>query len=617
MLGFVLVVGVGATATAFMLSRADVEPPAGASPGASQSADPGDGATGEPTAEQIDFQDDEPAAAPGAEPCTTVSVLSSFENAEMVGNLAAAYNAQPRDVAGRCVTVVAGKDKSGIAAEEAAAGFPDLGADERPSVWIPDASTWLSIAHAGGGVAVVPEDGVSVGSSNIVLAMPQPLADAVGWADSPPSWGEVFEAADDGQLWADLGHPEWGDFKLGKTSPLIASSGQAAMLSSYATSSGSANLSVADIITPAVAAEVAAHELSVSHYMATPEHFLWHARESEVQGSSADFLSAVIVDETSVWSYNRGITSRDGVTRVAGDPPVDPLVPIYPTDGFYVADNPAVVLNGSWVDDVERAAAEDFLRFSTTAQGQQVVRESGYRDLNGSLDDAVAELTSAESAPSGALAFPDRNVVAAVAEAFPEVRKDAQVLFLVDLSASMGYDNTAGQTRLEGAQHAITAALDHFTAGDRVGLAGFTTTDGTITPGLVAPVADIADNRGALVEGVNSLEPVAHTPLYQAVADFAQQQAAMWDPDRINAIVLLSDGVNATGDIETIGQDDMIHVLHGLHAETPVLVFTLGYSPDADVETLQAISSATGAHYYDATDPTEVEAVLGDLVTSF
>jgi Ca-activated chloride channel family protein len=61
----------------------------------------------------------------------------------------------------------------------------------------------------------------------------------------------------------------------------------------------------------------------------------------------------------------------------------------------------------------------------------------------------------------------------------------------------------------------------------------------------------------------------------------------------------------------------MLGTLEELHHSTPVLVFTLAYGADADVKTLQSISSATGAHYYDATDPTEVDEVLGDLVTSF
>ena len=74
-------------------------------------------ASGTPTAvaEPIVFADDEPAAASGAEPCTTVTVLSSLENSEMVSRLVEGYNAQPREIDGSCVTVVATRDKIGRA----------------------------------------------------------------------------------------------------------------------------------------------------------------------------------------------------------------------------------------------------------------------------------------------------------------------------------------------------------------------------------------------------------------------------------------------------------------------------------------------------------------------
>ena len=97
---------------------------------------------------------------------------------------------------------------------------------------------------------------------------------------------------------------------------------------------------------------------------------------------------------------------------------------------------------------------------------------------------------------------------------------------------------------------------------------------------------------------------------------YTQQQAAAYDPDRITAIVLLSDGANETA-VPTVDQPTLLANLGGLHHHSPVLVFTLAYGADADVTTLQGISSATGAHFYDATDPTKVSAVLGDLVTSF
>ncbi|WP_353827053.1 vWA domain-containing protein [Agromyces sp. SYSU T0242] len=572
---------------------------------------------GTPAPDRISFPADEPASSAGIEPCTTVPVLSSFENAEMIEQLAEGYNAEPRNIGGSCVEVSTSRSKSGIAAEDVAAGFADVPDAERPVVWVPDASSWLGVARETGG-DIVPDEAESLGSSDIVLAMPEPLAAAIGWDADPPSWSEVFAQGDDPEVWSDLGHPEWGAFKLGKTSPVIASSGQAAMLASYGSAAGSVeDLQAGDISDPAVVDEVQRHELATSHYMATPEHFLWHARQSEDEGSAADFLSAVIVDEKSVWDYNRGITSRDGVTRIESDPPAEKLVPIYPTDGFYVADNPAVVLEGDWVDDADAAAAQDFIRYVGTAEGQAIVRETGYRDLNRELDPDVAEVGALEESPTGVLAFPAPEVVVAMQDAFPDVRKRASVLFLLDVSGSMDDPIETGESKLDAAKFAIQEALDYFAAGDDVGLAAFSARgSGPLTPGEVAPVSDIGEGRDGFVAALDSLTAISETPLYEAVDTFAIQRGAAWDPDRINAIVLLSDGQNSTP-AERTSEAEMLETLEELHHTTPVLVFTLAYGADADVETLQAISSTTGAHYYDATDPTEVDEVLGDLVTSF
>jgi len=571
-------------------------------------------AAGEP----IVFPDDEPAAAAGAQPCTTVTVLSSLENAEMVSRLVEGYNAQPRDVDGTCVTVVATKDKSGLAAEDATHSFSHLPEDERPTVWIPDASSWIPFVRATGAGASVPAAGTSIGSSNIVLAMPEALAAAIGWDEERPSWDDIFAAAGDENAWTELGHPEWGTFKLGKTSPLIASSGEAALLASYGSAAGSvSDLTSDQVADEQVTAQVRENELATSHYMATPEHFLWHARQSEDKGSVADFLSAVIVDEKSVWDYNRGITSRDGVTRIESTPPEEKLVPIYPSDGFYVSDNPAHVITGRWVDDAERAAAQDFVRYTGTKQGQQIVREAGYRDLNGTFDPLVAEVGQLAAEEPGALPFPSSNVIRATQDAFPEVRKRAQVLFLLDVSGSMEETIPSGKTKLAAAKDAITQALGHFTEGDNVGLAGFSSVDdGPITPGLVSPVADVGSARTDFLGALGALRPIEFTPLYAAVDTFARERAADWQADRINAIVLLSDGKNETM-TPTITAEQMVANLGELHHHNPVLIFTLAYGADADVATLQSISSATGAHYYDATDPTKVGDVLGDLVTSF
>jgi Ca-activated chloride channel family protein len=568
--------------------------------------------------EPIVFPQDEPAATAGTEPCAAVRVLSSLENAEMAESLATAYNSQPRNVAGSCVTVTTSREKSGVAAAVVATGFANVADDQKPTVWLPDSTTWVDVAQADGATNLRAE-GTSVAISDIVLAMPENLAEAIGWDAEAPTWGEIFESAGDPDLWSGLGHPEWGAFKLGKTSPLVATSGEAAMFASYATAAGSFDqLIVGEVQDPAVQAVVHENETATSHYMATPEHFLWHARQAEASGSTADFLSAVIVDEKSVWDYNRGITSRDGVTRTQAEPPKEQLVPIYPADGYYSADNPVMRLTGEWIDPVESEAAADFIRFTHTAQGQSAVRAAGYRDLNRALDESVEKVGQLDGAQRGTLAFPGADVVTAVQASFPEVRKRANVLFLLDVSGSMDEPITASDTKLSQARNAIEAALGHFTTGDDVGLAAFAQApDGSMVPGLVSPAADIATSRDGLVGALNGLTSMGDTPLYQAVDTFAAQQAASWSNDHINAIVLLSDGENDTPNAPTIGADQLLANLKDMQHATPVLIFALAYGADADVATLQSISSATGAHYYDATDPSKLEAVLGDLVTSF
>jgi Ca-activated chloride channel family protein len=606
--GIVVMVGsIGSVSYAIVSNLSGSEP---------TSADPAPEAPA--TVQPIEFPQDEPAAAAGAEPCATVQVLSSFENAQMVESLAAAYNSQPRNVAGSCVTVTTTKDKSGVAAAVVATGFPNLADDQKPTVWLPDSSTWVDVAQAQGATNLRAE-GTSVALSDIVLAMPENLAETIGWDAEAPTWSEIFDAAGDPDLWSGLGHPEWGAFKLGKTSPLVATSGEAAMYASYGTAAGSlAELTATQVQDPAVQAEVHENETATSHYMATPEHFLWHARQAEASGSTADFLSAVIVDEKSVWDYNRGITSRDGINRTEAEPPSEQLVPIYPADGYYSADNPVMRLTGEWIDPVESEAAADFIRFTHTAQGQSAVRAAGYRDLNRALDESVEKVGQLEGAQRGTLAFPGADVVAAVQASFPEVRKRANVLFLLDVSGSMDEPISGADTKLTQARKAIEAALGHFTTGDDVGLAAFAQApDGAMVPGLVSPVTDIGSSRDAFLGALGGLSSMGDTPLYQAVDTFAAQQAAAWSSDHINAIVLLSDGENDAPNAPTIGADQMLANLKDMHHATPVLIFTLAYGADADVATLQSISSATGAHYYDATDPSKLEAVLGDLVTSF
>jgi Ca-activated chloride channel homolog len=581
-------------------------------------AGPGDGGAGAvnggtPSAVEPLAQDN-PAAVAGASPCIPLNILTSLENAEMVRALAEAYTAKPRSVDGKCVAPAVSQEKSGVAAGKVAAQFPGVPAGDRPAIWLPDSSAWLRIAGEAAGGSAVPREGTSIARSAIVVAMPETMAGALGWDSTPPSWSEVFRMAREQDVWERLGHGDWGKFKFGKASPLVSTSGLMALAASYGAAGGSpGGVDGMDLDAQSLVEKVRAVELGTSHYMATPEHFLWHTREADDAGKVSEFLSAVIVDEKSVWDYNRGVVSEDGKTKHPGPAPKEALRAIYPNDGVHVADNPAVVLDGDWVGSQQRLAAQDFLAFAVTEQGQSVVKASGYRTIQGKLDAGVAG-TGRYAETLQPLPLPRAEALVAMQDSFPEVRKRARALFLLDVSESMVQE--PGVTKLQRAKDAVRKALDHFTGDDEIGLAAFSHVgDGPLLPGIVSPVAPFKDNKEDLIAKLNELQAVEATPLFEAVSRFAADQAKDYRDTSINTIVLLSDGKNDTthpGDLGGLSQQ----LGHQNHS-TPVLVFTLAYGPDADVPTLLEIARASGAHYYDATDPNRLEEVLGELVTSF
>lgn len=582
--------------------------PEGSGQGGTSAGNGNTPSAGEPLAQ------DSPAPAAGASPCISLKILTSLENAEMVRALAAEYTAKPRSVDGKCVTPEVTQEKSGLAAGKVAGQFPGVPAGDRPVIWLPDSSAWLRTGGEGAGGSPVPQEGISLARSAVVVAMPETMAGALGWDSKPPSWSEVFRMAEDQDVWERLGHADWGKFKFGKASPLVSTSGLMALAASYGAAGGSVSgLDDMDLDAPSLLEKVRAVELGTSHYMATPEHFLWHAREADDAGNVSEFLSAVIVDEKSVWDYNRGVVSEDGITKQTGPAPREPLIAIYPHDGVHVADNPAVILDGDWVGSQQRLAAQDFLAFAVTEQGQNVVKASGYRSIQGKLDSGVAG-TGRYAETLQPLPLPRAEALVAMQDSFPDVRKRARALFLLDVSESMVQE--PGVTKLQRAKDAVLKALDHFTGEDEVGLAAFShVNDGPLQPGIVSPVAPFKTNKEDLIAQLNGLQAVDATPLFEAVSRFAGDQAKDYKDTFINTIVLLSDGKNDSthpGDLSGLSEQ----LSHQNHS-TPVLVFTLAYGPDADVPTLLEIARSSGAHYYDATDPNRLEEVLGELVTSF
>jgi Ca-activated chloride channel homolog len=147
-------------------------------------------------------------ARPGAVPCTSVRIIASMEDRELLAGLANAYQGSHRDIAGHCVSVVVEAIPSGQATKEVIAGFRGTAASRKPTIWWPDSSDWLSITHSAQTSArsrTVPRQSTSIAHTPIVLAMPRPQAAALGWDHRPPT-----RQQDTVSPWPRIWHPRLG-----------------------------------------------------------------------------------------------------------------------------------------------------------------------------------------------------------------------------------------------------------------------------------------------------------------------------------------------------------------------------------------------------------------------
>ena len=572
----------------------------------------------------------------GSGDCVVVDMAVSPEKIELLTDLAGTFNQSDRaDVDGQCVVIEPQSKSSGLGASLLVNGWDEAAEGPPPVIWSPAFSGWGAIVDqrlSEQGDDPIAGEGTPFMLTPLVIAMPQPMAEAVGWPDEPIGWTDVFDLATNEFGWAEYGHPEWGLFRLGKTNPNFSTSGLTALIAqSYAATGAADGLTTEDLNEPAAVEFATGVESAVVHYGDTTLTFLNNLYRADRRGTSLTYASAVAVEEKSVIDYNTG--NPDGVVESDEEiqPPRIPLVAIYPEEGTVFSDNPFFILDAEWVSDTERGGAERFEAFVQEPANQERVLEYGFRP--GNPDVAVGSPITPENGvdptePKTLLEVPDPPVMIELLERWEDQRKPARVEVLLDISGSMGdpAGEEAGPTKLDLAVEAAVNAIGQFGPRDVVGLSIFST--GIGTPGnpdvveLVPPRVMDEGQRRAMEDALAMLTPTNGTPLYTATQQIYEGAVAAYDPGSINAVVLLSDGVNEDGD--NTDDDAQLEELLGTLEEggegeraEPVRVFPISYGADADLPTLQLIAEASDAALYNATDATTIERVLASVISNF
>jgi Ca-activated chloride channel homolog len=528
--------------------------------------------------------------------CVGVVVVSSQEKSDMLAKLAGEYDQLSANTGVNCVDVRVNTLASGNAEAALARGWSSADGPQ-PTVWAPAATSWLGILRQDLVIrdvtSFLPADAPSLMQSPLVLAMPRPMAQALGWPNTPVGWSDILKLAQDPQGWGVYGHPGWGRFRLGKTSPAQSTSGLHALVATYYAATGlSADLTAGNVQDPKVTEFVSGVEASVLHYGNTVSTFLDGLRAADSRGTAMSYVSAIATEEKQVLDYN---TSR----------PATPLVAVYPKDGTMVADHPYAILNASWIGAPQRAAAQAFLTWLQAPERQKRFLAAGFRDSNGH---AAAQLGLGEGivpeGPALVLQPPAPAVLDLVRKSWENVRKRVRILLVLDISGSMDGE------KLTQVKAAGDAVLKVFSPNDEVGLWAFSDRIYHLEP-----IEQVGPHRADLTRHIDLLVASGGTALYRVTKDAVAEVQGSWDPTRINAVVLLTDGQNS--DPTNNDLNALLRSLENQPPTTTVPVFTIGYGRGADLETLNRISKASTGRSYNAPDPAHIGSVFADVISNF
>jgi Ca-activated chloride channel family protein len=571
------------------------------------------------------LRDDDPGPARAAERpgCEPVEVSSSTEKADLMIDLARRYNASKSLYGGkRCASVTVHRLTSGAAMDALVAGWDEhRDGGPRPQVWTPSSSLWLQLARhreTATDRQVMPAAGAqapSIAQSPLVISMPKPMAEAFGWPDREFGWSDVLALASDPQGWGKYGHPEWGRFSFGKDNPHRSTSGLAATVATYYAATGlSRELTPADLAQPNVTTFVRGVEAGVLHYTDDAVKFLANMAEADARGAATSYVSAVVHQEQLTYLYNKGYTTGD--LAVKGTAPKVPLVPMVPRDGTLMLDHPYVVLPSA--SDAQKEAAADFLAFLQKPEQQSAFAAMGFRDHRGT---AGPELAQTLQIPAGqkidVVQPPAGDMLDRILTGWDDLRKKARVLLVLDVSGSMKEAAYGGTSKLEAAKNAAIKSLDLLHPDDEVALWTFSGQ----RPGGAQPYTEvlamspIRDTKQRLTTLIRGLSAEGGTALYHTTRAADLYMRERLDVNRINAVVLLTDGRNeypADNDKAKLLRD-----LDGSALENSVRIFGIAFGADADLSTLQEVAKVSRAAAYDATDPSSVDKVFSSVLSNF
>ncbi len=474
----------------------------------------------------------------------------------------------------------------------------------KPTIFEPSVSHWLALVNFQTGRQVFDlADSPSTALAPVVIAIWQSRLEAIQKknAGKPVGWEELMAVMASPNGWADYGIP--GDrttVYYGHTDPYISSTALSTLIAEfYASARYNAGqtdlrkLDMKDVHDQAVQQGVRNIEALIKHYSSRTTEF----KEYIAQGPT--YLDFVALEENDLIYINQGKTQYK---------PPEKLVALYPKEGTFWHEHPFGIPNADWVTAEQRAAAKVFTEYVRSEVVQRKVLENGFRPVNPNVPlgyPITPELGVDPNQPTEILTVPDPDVIAAVQTSWQYVKKQGDILMVIDVSGSMEGE------KIDQARNAATKFMDNMPKQNRVGLTIFSDTTQILTPlGLVEQV------NGEIRQKIAGLNAGGNTALYDSIIATIDELQSVETPegqDRIRAIVLLSDGQDTAS--QATLNDALTKISEARSGRNPILIIPVAYGSDADIGALNSIAQASATKVQSG-DPNDIQKLL-EIISSY
>lgn len=475
----------------------------------------------------------------------------------------------------------------------------------RPVIFSPSVSHWLALANFQAGRQVFDlANAQPTALAPVVMAIwesrLQAIQNTVGSEEI--GWEELLGVLNSPNGWQDYGISGRKTVYYGHTDPFISSTALSTLIAEFYASARAngfteRRISLDEVNDPDVQQGVRDIEQLIRHYSQRTTEF----REYIAQGP--EYLDFVALEENDLIYINQGKTNIQ---------PPEKLVALYPKEGTFWHEHPLGIVQldvaqGGWTTQEQRDAARVFADYVLTVDVQKYIMEAGFRPANPDVElgfPFVEENGVRPEGPATVLDVPAPEVIVGIQQSWSFVKKQADIMLVIDVSGSMESDDKIGQ-----AKQAAEAFINGLESNNRVGLAVFSS-----DIEVRVPLGNVETVRDSIIDWIRSLRAEGGTELYGAVQEVVGLMNEESAEERIRAVVILSDGAD-TGERGITLNDALRTITATRETLNPVIVIAVAYGADADINALGSIARSSNTRVQSG-DPQNILSVL-EIISSY